>query len=117
MSKVVAAMEATRERLDAWEAEEFQRSVRIFKESKEAIWPIVDQLREGNDETARRDSTAAAEGNEVRERCLRVLQALVRAEPSLQGTLNDMGVKPRDLIVILQAMRSSGALHAEVVTL
>jgi len=36
---------------------------------------------------------------------------------TLVAALNDMGVKPRDLIVILQAMRSSGALQAEVVTL
>jgi len=35
----------------------------------------------------------------------------------LVGALNDMGVKPRDLIVILDALRSSGALHAEIVTL
>ncbi|NCG19048.1 MAG: flagellar basal body P-ring protein FlgI [Rhodobacterales bacterium] len=34
----------------------------------------------------------------------------------LVAALNDMGVKPRELIVILQAMRSSGALHAEIVT-
>lgn len=31
--------------------------------------------------------------------------------------LNDMGVKPRDLIVILQAIAAAGGLHAEVVTL
>ena len=31
--------------------------------------------------------------------------------------LNDMGVKPRDLIVILQAIHAAGGLHAEVVTL
>ena len=36
---------------------------------------------------------------------------------ALVATLNDMGVKPRDLIVILEAIRSSGALHAEIVTL
>ncbi len=34
----------------------------------------------------------------------------------LVSALNDMGVKPRDLIVILQAMHSAGALHAEIVT-
>ena len=31
--------------------------------------------------------------------------------------LNDMGVKPRDLIVILQAIHAAGGLHAEVLTL
>ena len=31
--------------------------------------------------------------------------------------LNNMGVKPRDLIVILQAIRAAGALHAEIVAL
>jgi flagellar P-ring protein FlgI len=35
----------------------------------------------------------------------------------LVGALNEMGIKPRDLIVILEAIRSSGALHAEVVSL
>jgi flagellar P-ring protein FlgI len=35
----------------------------------------------------------------------------------LISALNDMGVKPRDLIVILEAVRSAGALHAEIVTL
>lgn len=34
----------------------------------------------------------------------------------LVAALNDLGVKPRDLIQILDAIRSSGALHAEVVT-
>ena len=34
----------------------------------------------------------------------------------LVSALNAMGVKPRDLIIILQAIRSAGALHAEVVT-
>ncbi len=34
----------------------------------------------------------------------------------LVSALNDMGVKPRDLIVILQAMHSAGALHAEIVS-
>ena len=36
---------------------------------------------------------------------------------ALVAALNDMGVKPRDLIVILEAIRSSGALHAEILTL
>jgi flagellar P-ring protein precursor FlgI len=36
---------------------------------------------------------------------------------ALVSALNDMGVKPRDLIVILQAMHSAGALQAEIVTL
>ena len=35
----------------------------------------------------------------------------------LVGALNDLGVNPRDLIVILQAIRSAGALHAEIVTM
>lgn len=35
----------------------------------------------------------------------------------LVAALNDLGVKPRDLIVILQAIRSAGALDAEVVPL
>ncbi|MEQ1568374.1 MAG: flagellar basal body P-ring protein FlgI [Myxococcota bacterium] len=35
----------------------------------------------------------------------------------LVSALNKMGVKPRDLIVILQAIESAGALHAEVVAL
>lgn len=34
----------------------------------------------------------------------------------LVAALNELGVKPRDLIQILEAIRSSGALHAEVVT-
>lgn len=33
------------------------------------------------------------------------------------SALNSMGVKPRDLITILKAMRASGAVHAEIVTL
>lgn len=32
------------------------------------------------------------------------------------GALNAMGVSPRDLIVILQAMREAGGLHAEIVS-
>ncbi len=32
------------------------------------------------------------------------------------GALNTMGVSPRDLIVILQAMRAAGGLHAEITT-
>jgi flagellar P-ring protein FlgI len=35
----------------------------------------------------------------------------------LVSALNDLGVNPRDLIVILQAIRSAGALHAEIVTM
>jgi flagellar P-ring protein precursor FlgI len=35
----------------------------------------------------------------------------------LVAALNNMGVKPRDLIVILQAIRAAGALHAEIVAL
>ena len=35
----------------------------------------------------------------------------------LVSALNAMGVKPRDLITILKAMRAAGAVHAEVVTL
>lgn len=35
----------------------------------------------------------------------------------LVAALDKMGVKPRDLIVILQAIRASGALHAEIVAL
>lgn len=33
------------------------------------------------------------------------------------SALNDMGVSPRDLIIILQAMRAAGGLHAEIDTL
>jgi flagellar P-ring protein precursor FlgI len=35
----------------------------------------------------------------------------------LVSALNKMGVKPRDLIVILQAIQTAGALHAEVVAI
>jgi flagellar P-ring protein precursor FlgI len=35
----------------------------------------------------------------------------------LVAALNNMGVKPRELIVILQAIRAAGALHAEIVAL
>jgi len=34
----------------------------------------------------------------------------------LVGALNALGVKPRDLITILEAIRASGALHADIVT-
>ncbi len=34
----------------------------------------------------------------------------------LVSSLNDLGVKPRDLVIILEAIRSAGALHAEIVT-
>ena len=34
----------------------------------------------------------------------------------LVSALNELGVKPRDLITILEAIRASGALHADVVT-
>ncbi len=34
----------------------------------------------------------------------------------LVAALNELGVRPRDLIQILEAIRSSGALHAEIVT-
>lgn len=33
------------------------------------------------------------------------------------NALNDMGVTPRDLIIILQAMRAAGGLHAEIESL
>lgn len=33
----------------------------------------------------------------------------------LVSALNDMGVKPRDLMIILDAIRAAGALHAEIV--
>jgi flagellar P-ring protein precursor FlgI len=36
---------------------------------------------------------------------------------TLVSALNTMGVKPRDLMVILQAIKSSGSLHAELVTI
>jgi flagellar P-ring protein precursor FlgI len=32
-------------------------------------------------------------------------------------SLNDLGVSARDMIAILQAIRSAGALHAEIVAL
>jgi len=35
----------------------------------------------------------------------------------LVSALNAMGVTPRDLVVILQAIQAAGALHAEVVTI
>jgi flagellar P-ring protein precursor FlgI len=35
----------------------------------------------------------------------------------LVSTLNKMGVTPRDLITILQAIRASGALYAKIVTI
>ncbi|MBN2800863.1 MAG: flagellar basal body P-ring protein FlgI [Deltaproteobacteria bacterium] len=35
----------------------------------------------------------------------------------LVTALNAMGVKPRDLMIILQAIQASGALHAEIVTI
>ena len=35
----------------------------------------------------------------------------------LVGALNDLGVKPRDLISILQSIKAAGALHAELVVL
>ncbi|MFQ3610434.1 MAG: flagellar basal body P-ring protein FlgI, partial [Fimbriimonadales bacterium] len=33
---------------------------------------------------------------------------------SLVKALNTLGVTPRDLIAILQALKSAGALHAEI---
>ena len=35
----------------------------------------------------------------------------------LVSALNAMGVKPRDLMVILQAIQAAGALHAEIVAI
>ena len=78
-SKIAAAVEAARSELEAWEAQEFNRSVLIFKENDEAIRPIIDQLN-------------GASESSIQERCLKVLQALLRADTSLQVMLNDMGV-------------------------
>ena len=46
---------------------------------------------------------------------LRLIEGVSIGE--LVAALNNMGVKPRDLIVILQAIRAAGALHAEIVAL
>ena len=46
---------------------------------------------------------------------LRMIEGVSIGE--LVAALNNMGVKPRDLIVILQAIRAAGALHAEIVAL
>lgn len=46
---------------------------------------------------------------------LRLLQGVTVGD--VVAALNDMGVSPRDLIIILQAMRAAGGLHAEIETL
>lgn len=46
---------------------------------------------------------------------LRLLEGVTVGD--VVGALNDMGVSPRDLIIILQAMRAAGGLHAEIETL
>ena len=79
--KMAAAVAAVQPRLDAWAAQEFENSMRIFKESDEAIRPLIDQLKS--------ESAASAQ---MQEHCLRVLQALLRAEPALQNSLDRKGV-------------------------
>ena len=55
---------------------------RRVKESEEAIRPIIQQLNR---------SSNSVEMREMRERGLNILQALLEADPGMQGTLNDMG--------------------------
>ena len=81
--KISRAVEAASAKLKAWEADEFHRSVLIVKEAKDAIRPIIDQLK---------SLSSSGEDHAMHERCLRVLQALLRADTSLQEQLNDMGV-------------------------
>ena len=90
-TRIQDAMEVARPQLGVWEGEEFNRAVLIFKTSLHRVQPIIDQLKA----TAVRDSgdlAAAAVAAQIQERCLRVLTALLRAEPALQAQLNDMGV-------------------------
>ena len=84
-SKIAATVEAARPKLEAWEAQEFHRAVLIFNDDEDAIRPIIDQLQGASAETSEVSAT-------IQERCLRVLQALLTAQPSLQDRLNDMGV-------------------------
>ena len=90
--KIAAAVKLSQPKLEAWEAEEFHKSVLIFKESEDAVRPIIDQLKVTASDLDRRDASAIAATAAIQERCLRVLQALLRAEASLQDLLNDMGV-------------------------
>lgn len=90
--KIAAAVEAARPKLDKWEAQEFRRSVLIVKESEDAIGPIIDQLKGVSADVERRDAAAAAKRAAIQERCLRVLQALLKADASLQVHMDNMGV-------------------------
>ena len=87
--KVAAATAAAGGRLKAWEAEEFARSVLIFKESDETIRPIIDQLKSAPSDGLDNDADRLAA---IQERCLRVLQALLRGDTTMQEKLNQMGV-------------------------
>ena len=51
--------------------------------------------------------------NEDQERKLAVLQSGVTLQELVNG-LNNLGVGPRDLITILQAIKAAGALQAEI---
>ena len=89
--KIGEIVSANRAWLEAWATQEFENSVRLFKEDKESLRPVIDQLK-GKSSEARVSPAAAAASAWMQERCLRVLQALLAAEPSLQNRLDAMGV-------------------------
>jgi len=76
--------------LEEWQLEEFTSSVQTYKEcGEEAIQPIIQQL----------NAAARHHDVEMRDRGLKILQALLEADPSMQAALNDMGATA----VMLQA--------------
>lgn len=100
--KIAAAVQSSQPWIEAWATQGFENSVRIFKnddaspddeEGGDSLRPVIDQLRGGDSADAKRlGPDAAAASSLMKEHCLRVLQALLTAEPTLQDQLNRMGV-------------------------
>lgn len=79
------------------------------KRANQAVQPAP--LSGGTTAAVSNTSVSASEG----EGQLQLLEGVSIGD--LVSALNAMGVKPRDLMIILQAIQASGALHAEIVAL
>ena len=75
--------------------------------------PIVSQPLPFSDGTTVTGVTSAIDINESVETKLSVLDTGVNLQELVDG-LNALGVSPRDLISILQAIKASGALQADI---
>ena len=98
VTKIGDALELVRSKIEKWEEMDFREAVGVFREPRDAVRPLIDQLKMTSTsltsgQNAARDRAAIAL---VQASCLRVLQALLKGDKgvnqTMQTRLNDMGV-------------------------